>query len=228
MKKILSFILVSIALLSLTACITALQPLVSYDKIIKDNRINGSWTHEGETIIIEPLPTSRFAKDVKEWAGKQGEKVFAFTGDPKKDSILFTNLYAVSFEEDGVSYDMVAELIRLGNGLYMDLYPAAMNDKKQKEDNTDPYNFNYDYVGGFTMAKVEITGNSNITLKFLNGDFIKEQITGGKMKLKHEKNELFDTFLITASTQELQLFVEKYGNDERIYSKETTISLTKK
>lgn len=227
MKKIFSTILAGLAMLSLSSCITSLQPLVSYDKIITDNRINGNWMHEGESFIIEPLPTSRFASDVKKWAGKPGESAFAFTGDKEKDSILFMKLYAISFEKHGVNYNMVAELIKIGNGLYMDLYPAAMFDGKQKEDHTDAYNFNYDYVGGFTMAKVEIEGNSAMRLKFINGDFIKEQISAGKMRLKHEANSLFDTFIITASTEELQQFMQKYGNDERIYSKET-ISLAKK
>lgn len=228
MKKIFSLIIAGASMLSLSSCITSLQPLVSYDKIITDNRIVGSWQQHGETFIIEPLPTSKFAKNVKQWAGKTGEGIFAFTGDKVKDSIVFNKAYAVSFEKNGVQYDMVAALIKTGNNMYMDIYPATMYDGKQKEDHTDAYNFSYDYVGGFTVAKVEMTGNSGMKLKFMNGDFIKEQVTAGKMRLKHESNDLFNTFIITASTTELQQFIEKYGNDERIYSEENTIGLSKK
>jgi hypothetical protein len=228
MKKIFSFIIAGAAALSLSSCITSLQPLVSYDTIITDSRITGNWQQQGETFIIEPLPNSRLAKNVKQWAGKAGQGLFAFTGDNVKDSILFTKAYAVSFEKHGVQYDMVAALIKTGNNIYMDIYPATMYDGRQKEDHTDAYNFSYDYVGGFTLAKVEMNGNSAMKLKFINGNFIKEQVTAGKMRLKHESNDLFNTFIITASTNELQQFIEKYGNDERIYSEETTISLAKK
>jgi hypothetical protein len=228
MKKIFSIILAGAAMFSLSSCITSLQPLVSYDKIITDSRITGSWMQEGEAITIEPLHTSKFAKDLKEWVGKTGEGLFAFTGDKEKDSIFFTRAYAVSFEKHNVQYNMVAALMKIGGEFYMDIYPGVMHDGKQKEDHTDAYNFSYDYTGGFTVAKLELNGNSAMKLKFINGNFIKEQVGAGKMRLKHESNALFDTFIITASTQELQQFIEKYGNDERIYSKETTISLAKK
>jgi hypothetical protein len=228
MKKIFSLILAVAAMLSLTSCITSLQPLVDYQTIITYNRIVGNWQQQGETFTIEPLRISRFAKKVKQWAGKTGEGAFAFTGDKVKDSIVFNKAYAISFEKNGVEYDMVASLIKTGNGIFMDLYPATMHDAKQKEDHTDAYNFSYDYVGGFTVAKVELNGNSGMKLKFINGNFIKEQISAGKMRLAHESNELFDTFVITASTKELQQFIEKYGNDERIYSEQTTINLAKK
>lgn len=228
MKKIFSFIIAVASVLSLSSCITSLQPLATYETIITDNRIVGNWQHEGEIFTIEPLPTSGLAKDVRQWAGKGAEGIFAFTGDKVKDSIVFNKAYAISFEKHGVQYDMVAALLKTSSGMFMDIYPAAMYDAKQKEDQTDAYNFRNEYVGSFTVAKVEMSGNSGMKLKFINGNFIKEQVNAGKMRLKHESNALFDTFIITASTQELEQFIEKYGNDERIYSEQTTISLAKK
>ena len=76
--------------------------------------------------------------------------------------------------------------------------------------------------------KVNINANAALDLSFVDGEFIREQVNAGKMKLKHESNELFGSFLITASTSELQAFLEKYGNDERVFSKKTSVHLTRK
>ena len=40
--------------------------------------------------------------------------------------------------------------------------------------------------------------------------------------------ELYDTFLITASTNELQQFILKYGKDDRFFSKENSVTLIRK
>jgi hypothetical protein len=226
MKKIFALVLSGAGLLSLTSCITSLQPLVSYDKIITHKQITGSWLYQNEDITIEPMPASELVDEVQKTTGKS-DKGFPFTGDPVKDSILFNKAYIISYEQDGVSYYMAAALMKLGNHLFMDIYPAIMHDSKAPEDYADPFTFNNDYLAGFTMAKVNISANA-ITLQFVDGGFVKEQVKAGRMKLKHESDELFDTFIITASTEELQQFLQKYADDERIFNKETTITLTKK
>ena len=48
------------------------------------------------------------------------------------------------------------------------------------------------------------------------------------MKIKHETDDLYDTFLITASTNELQQFIQKYGNDDRFFNKENSVTLIRK
>jgi hypothetical protein len=55
-----------------------------------------------------------------------------------------------------------------------------------------------------------------------------EQIKSGNMHIKHEQDNLFGSFVITASSYELQQFVIKYSDDERIYSKANSVTLTKK
>lgn len=209
-----------IALFSMQACFTSLQPLATYDKIITDNRITGNWTYEGDVYSIMPLRQSNIVKEMQQ-SNKAGLP-FAITGDPKKDSLYFDKLYLVSFSRDSVSYNMAAGLIRLGGHLFMDLYPIVMNDPAH-EGESPVYDFNMDYLPGLTMAKVEIRSNAEITLRFVNGQFIKEQVKAGRIKIKHETNELFDTFLITASSEELQLFLTKYATDKRIYTNEVTI-----
>jgi hypothetical protein len=227
MKKIFAFIFTIASVLTLVSCgVTSLQPLVTYDKIMTDKRVAGQWLdkkNDGPLVTVEPLPESKLVQDISKGM-LQSRKVFAFTGDPVKDSILFSRGYVISYEEDGVFYSYIGALMKSGDNLFIDIYPLVMHDPKVREDAATPFDFNYDYLPGFTMAKVVFNANE-MTLVFVDGDFIREQLEAGNMKLKHESDGTFGSFMITASSKELQLFVEKYANDERIFNKNNSITL---
>ena len=80
----------------------------------------------------------------------------------------------------------------------------------------------------YTIARIRFGNSNTIKLEFINGDFLYNQINAGRMKIKHETDELFGTFLITASTSELQQFIQKYGNDDRFFDKENSVTLIRK
>ena len=83
-------------------------------------------------------------------------------------------------------------------------------------------------LNSYTIARVQFTNTSIMKLDFIDGDFLYKQIKAGRMKMKHETDELYETFLITASTSELQQFLEKYGNDNRFFNKENSVILNRK
>ena len=191
-----------------------------------DKRVAGQWIDtdkDGPLVTVEPLPESKMVKDISGGILKSN-KVFAFTGDAEKDSILFSKSYVISYEENGVFYSYLGAMMKSGNNLFIDIYPLVMHDPKAQDDVATPFDFNYDYLPGFTLARVTFTANE-MTLRFVDGDFIKEQLKAGNMKLKHESDETFGSFLITASSKELQQFIEKYGNDDRIFNKNNSITL---
>ena len=82
------------------------------------------------------------------------------------------------------------------------------------------------YTTTHSIAKLIFRG-SELELRILNGDFIKEQLSNGTAAVRYEKDDLFATTLITASSDELRQFLTKYGNDERLYSSKNTITLKK-
>ena len=231
MKKLFALIILSIGLLPFTACVTSLQPLVTYDKIISDPRITGNWIGknnqdlENKIFKVEPLLSSELFKNIKSSMFK-GEGVFAFTGDSRKDSVLVRNAYAISYEENGVTYTLIGAMMRSGKHTFMDLYPATMFDTKVPEGEASPYDFNNDYLPGFTIAKVNFTSNG-LTLNFVDGELVERLTEDGKIKLKYESEPLFNSFMITASSRELQSFLEKYADDERIFSKENTVTFVR-
>lgn len=221
MKKIFATLLIAF---SLTSCVSSLQPLVTLETIATDNRITGNWTSDGKAFNIVPLPQSEYVKELQGLTGNN-KTPRPLNEEEKRDSMLLSKMYVVSYKDNGVSYNLGIKLIKLNGQLFADLYPLYINDGKQKD---DPYGVNHDYLPGFTIAKIEMNNSAGMMIKFIDGEFILKQVKEGRIKLKYESNELFGTFLVTASTEELKQFVTKYGNDERIFSKNAAITLTRK
>jgi hypothetical protein len=141
------------------------------------------------------------------------------------DSIFFSKTYSVVFEQKGIRHVMTGALTRINNNLFFELMPVFINDPENPDG--VGYEYAFDYLGTFTIGKIAFDKNA-LTLQFLNSDFIREQIDKGTMRIKHEKDKLFDTFLITASTADMQQFLMKYGNDDRLFDTKNSITLTRK
>jgi hypothetical protein len=79
-----------------------------------------------------------------------------------------------------------------------------------------------------SIAKLEWKGDNTLSVLFLNGDRIREIILSGKARIKHEHEPLFGTFVITASSKELEAFLEKYGDYDNLFTGGETIDLVRK
>ena len=83
-------------------------------------------------------------------------------------------------------------------------------------------------LNSYTIARVQFGTVNTMKLDFIDGGFLHDQVKAGRIKIKNETDELYDTFLITASTRELQQFLEKYGGDSRFFNKENSVTLNRK
>ena len=81
---------------------------------------------------------------------------------------------------------------------------------------------------GYTIGKVLWQNSNTLKIDFIDGGFLYDQIKANRMKLKHESDDMYNTFLITASTNELQQFIRKYGKDDRFFDKENSVTLIRK
>jgi hypothetical protein len=222
MKKILIAAFFSVAL---SACITTLHPLVTYDKVIADERFIGKWKNDDREFNIQQFYKSNLFKkyktEIKEEIGKK-EK----TEKTTEDSVLYSKSYVVEYIKDGIQYDMLGNLIRLNGQLFINFTPIdsrPINDTS-RDSSLDPGSS----LSTYTIAKVQILNSNTLQIDFINGGFIYNQVKTGHLKIKNERDDLYDTFLITASTQELRQFLEKYGNDSRLYNKENSVTLIRK
>ena len=202
-------------LLTLTSCLTVVQSLIRPDNIIMDNRIEGNWSgSDSKTILVQKFMNSKFKNvftdpEMKDWK---------YT---REDSIFITKGYVISFREKDLNYTWLAGLVKIRDQYYLNLLPEeCLNDKGEKE---------YD-LGEQTssIAKLEWKSNNTLTVCFLNGDYIKEIILDGKARIRHEYDPLFGTFVITASSRELEQFLEKYGNNANLFKGVDPIILRRK
>jgi len=223
-----SFIIALAVLVLLSSCITSLHRLTTYTTVTTEPKVAGNWRYKDMQVKIESLPTSVFFKTIiaADTTNLPGKKpVF----DSPEDSLLYTRSYVVGFIKNDYQFYMICSLVRLGNVLYADLEPvdvAALKSTTGKGKDADGLFSGGSYITSHTIAKLIIAGNE-IQFHFLDGGFISDQLNSGRLAIKHEKDDLFHTSLITSSSKDLQQFLVKYGKDERLYNKENTVTLTK-
>ena len=226
MKK--TIFIISIAILvTASSCVTTLQPLVTYNTAIADNRLEGGWEQDGEQYIVQKVFNSDFfKKNQKDLEKSRKENNGQLSEKDKKDSILFSRSYMIKYSKVGIQYLLLGSLIKLNGRLFMNFTPVdiAITDSTIKEPETDLSN----RLNSYTIARVQFTNSSIMKLDFIDGGYLYDQIKAGRMKIKNEIDELYDTFLITASTTELQQFLEKYGDDNRFFNKENSVTLNRK
>ena len=214
----------AVAMTVLTSCLTSLHNLVTYTTVVSDDRVVGNWQHNNLTVKFESVPASYFLKNIS--SGKEnGEKKSIY--DSAEDSLLFSKSYVIQFTKNNYRFYMVCCLTHIGDDTYADIEPITA-ERMDKPNPTDADNLFT--AGGYTtthsIAKLFIRGNE-LELRILNGEFIKEQLNNGAAGVRYEKDDLFATTLITASSEELRRFLSKYGDDERLYSSKNTITLKK-
>jgi len=210
--------LLFIPIMILQSCITSLQPLVTKNTAVTDSRLTGTWNSDGQDYTIQKVFESDFYDK---------QKNTSMGGPPfKRDSILFSKTYVIHYMKNKIKYDLYGRMIQLNGEYFMNFNNAYLD----QEDTTGLENEVCPtcIIQTYTIARIRFSNSHTIKLDFINGDFLYKQINAGRMKLKHETDELYDTFLITASTNELQQFILKYGKDDRFFDKENSVTLIRK
>jgi len=226
MKKIL-FIISIVILVTTSSCVTSLQPLVTYNTAIADNRLEGTWEQDGEEYTVQKVFNSDFyKKNKKDLEKSRKENNGQLSEKDKKDSALFSKSYMIKYTKNGIQYVMFGSMIKLNGRLFMNFTPVDMTstDSTNNEAEIDLDN----RINSYTIAQVHFNNTNILQFDFIDGVYLHDQIKAGRMKIKNETDELYNTFLITASTTELQQFLEKYGNDSRFFNKENSVTLSRK
>ena len=230
MNKKIFFTIALTAVIFLSSCLTSLHRLTTYTTVVADNRVIGNWQYEDMQVKIESIPGSQFLKEIStsivtkdEKTNQEKKPVY----DSKEDSLLYTKSYVATFNKNDYQYYMICSLVRLGDELYADIEPIEAKPlNKPTEKDMDDLFKGGSYISSHSIAKLVINGNE-IKFRFLDTGFITDQLKNGRVALKYETDDLFNTSLITSSSKDLQQFLTKYGKDERLYSKENTITLKK-
>jgi len=223
MKKIILPFLILTSLIQFS-CVTSWQPLVTYNTAIADNRLTGTWNSEGQDYIVEKVFDSPAYKKQK------NEPISPLIKKGTKDSILYSKSYIIRYTKDKIEYHFFCSMIKINSQVFMNITVADITSINNGPD-IDELNLSQNWLDRlhtYTIAHVQFSNTNTIKLNFIDGSFIYDQIKKGRMKLKHESDDLYDTFLITASPAEMQQFIQKYGNDDRFFNKENSVTLIRK
>lgn len=221
MLKLFALITSIIQMLGTSPGVNSLQPVATYKTIVTDARLTGEWTDGNDLLKIELVPDSKI---LRESDNSKDRKIPL--GENKEEIAFYSKAYSITIKQNSSEYILVGSLSRINDQLFMDIMSLGVKGDKNYQEGSG-FEFTPNYLATFNIAAITFTDKNTISVKYLNGEFLKEQISQGNMRLKYEKDQLFDSFLLTASSFELRQFLEKYGHDERLYHKETTI-LTRK
>lgn len=156
---------------------------------------------EEKVVFRQDLTGSWTDQDAGRWEIKQSAK--------KK------NAYEITLTTDEASAVFIAHLFRLNNTLYLDFLPES--------DNAPAVDlFNLHLIPSHSLARVRLSGNSLIEIEWMNEEWLAELFARNRVRIQHEvvqdyadKDEKM--YILTASTEELQKFILKYGHEPEAF-----------
>ena len=126
--------------------------------------------------------------------------------------------YLLTYKEiqyqDTVTRQLMTNMTKIGGDIYLDFvtYRTANKVALLEEKNV----FARSNISAHSFAKMTFD-DGNLNLQMFDGEFIEDLIKNRKVRLRHEVIGDDDQILLTASTNELRSFIEKYGDDSDLF-----------
>lgn len=100
-------------------------------------------------------------------------------------------------------------MVEINNTVYMDIYPVDLHEGTLGQHDNSFLNMHLLPVHNF--ARVKLSENQ-LELEFFDYELLEKLLEEKKVRIKHEETEA--GYVLTAQPEELQLFFEKYVNDD--------------
>jgi len=189
----------------LSGCLTTLHPIFTEKDLAYDPKLIGTWKTENQDNKGQVVITNLASESSVELPGnissiKQKGYFISYQNGPGETSKRY-----------------IAFLARIGKHLYFDYYPAD-----RKEDEKIDEFFGAHLVKMHTSYRVEILNDGSFELSQLDESYVTKLIDEKKIRISHE-TDADDNTVITASTQELQQYLLKYGDEPSAYRSDKTI-----
>ncbi|HEY8895523.1 MAG TPA: hypothetical protein VIM79_11935, partial [Niastella sp.] len=186
----------------LPGCVFSLYPLYTDNDLVYDNKLLGVWSDP------DNKDGWKFENLVQQKPEQEKNKIL-------KDQLNNKKTYLLTYTENGEARKMQANLTRLDDNLFLDIFPDDLNLKNSF--------FESQFVPVHTYAKIKITGD-RVELYFLNSELLDKLLEQNTIRIKYESLNYYK--VITASTEELQKFIKKYADRKELF--DTPVVLTKK
>jgi len=138
-----------------------------------------------------------------------------------------TNSYELHNSKDGREVKLLGHLFYIKNELYLDMVPVSDNA-------AEVLAFDLHMVPMHSIARVTMLVDNKVVIKWFNEEWLRNMFSENRIKISHEfimdpdpgsKDD--GMYLLTASTDELQGFIKKYGRDEEAYDNNLELELTR-
>ncbi len=188
---------------------------------------NFSIEFDGDEYIIEEGDTIRDPEKIKAYYEKELEGTFQELGEKLAETMegvakAITSIarpgYKLGYSSDDQSYTMIAmhngekikynvHLAQIGEDIFMDLYPtdSEMSNKAFESMVWFPVHM---------FMKMELK-DDRLILTHFDLDKMNKLFDSNLIRIGHEKID--GTVLITAKSEEIQKFFDKYSNDESVF-----------
>ena len=213
----------------LNACIVkSLNPFYTQNTKVEDTFLEGKWTDKNEG-VWELLTFESEIKNYykKEEFDKDGVKTTVEVEIKEADKKLleeYKNSYFVKYthKNEEEAY-FIATPFEINGQVFLDFTPFM----EGFETGNDLAK--YHMIGTHSLVKYEKLMDNQIKLTWFDEDVIKDLLDNDRVKIKHEKIGIEKKYLLTASSEELTKFLEKFlkNNDTEIWSDNVRYTLTK-
>ena len=207
MKKIFLITAGFIFLSLLSSCLYTLHPIFTEKDLVFDNRLLGSWQKDkdGSLAIYEKISSGELG-DFSEKLKQNADKIYMVTLK----------------EADGnIKEKYLGFLVKLDGNYYMDFYPSESGPTKNMDDF-----FKLHFVKLHSVYKIQFGNDHSFELKQFDDSFMKNLVDNKQIRIKHEVMD-DGSYLITASTEELQQYIIKYNDVSDAYDKDGISTYTK-
>lgn len=213
--KIKNTFLVGISLLLLSSCVVkSLNPFYTKKSISFDKRFVGNWKDKNKGVWSVIAVKDELTKEKPVDSLKKEDLQFY-----KK----YKNSYYVQRENKGRETFYLATPFKIKGETFLDFYPF---ETQKDRDNLLEGHIIYTH----SLVKYDVQKNGEIEIRWLDEDKIEELFKERKIKIKHKKVGVLDEkYLLTASSKELEKFVEKYvkSDDKKKWDTSTKFILSK-
>ena len=218
MKRILYILVLVIIYLLQTGCfLKSVHPLVEEENAILYEGLEGIWETDDQRWT--------FINDISNFPNLESyflDGDMGFEAD-EDEGLGMGNLYLILFENlQELSADtalFVGAVTELNEAYFLDLYVLAKSISELEESESNFVDSHFFPVHTFSKIAVE---DDELSIKMFKSSFIRDLISANRVRIKHEETD--DTILITASTNELRKFVEKYAHEEEAFEGATELS----
>ena len=175
--------------------VISLHPLYTEKDVVLDKKLYGTW-----------MDDSGDSKTTWE---------FKSIDEPK-------NAYKLIFtDEEGQKGSFVAHLVKLQDRLFLDIFPSELPWEPEDPNKMDWLYNTFFLIPAHTFVKVDSI-EPQLKLRFTLESKMEELLKENPNAVEH--TSVGDRLVITGSTKELQAFILKYADDEKLFTDEIILS----